>query len=1574
MEFDASSAVAIEDEFDPSSASPVEATAEFDSSSAAPVEEGQSFGDMARRVPASIAKAAADTIVGVSRLPHPVLDLVKNVPGGKELIKQGQEYFQQLGESAPSSYGVDESQNQTLPSKLISGAASLVPAIAAGPAAPAAMASMMGENLRQEAEAAGATEGQKDIAFVGGAAVGALSEALMGVPALLRSARAAKIPEATFKAISKEAAVQALKSAGREFTQEGIEQAGQNIIASKIAAYDPNRKVSQGVLESAALGAVIGGPVGAITQTAASLDAISAQSRATAAQVDSTIEDVATSVPPPVISTPSTEPPKVGGPVPAATVEAPERAAQAITEQGGESNATQERPITESSQPERTGTDAQRQAAETGSSNRPAESGQVAPEIDSKIKSAYEDIVGNSGFIDVNISELQKRTGLPMEEVQNWVRKQSREGNAVPSRGDWSLSSEEVRKGGIEIGQGENFLDRMHLKVRLEPEFRQSIGAPSQVSEEVKSGLIHPDDAPTLALIRRVAAKVGKASGIEEKIGKPVTVRPKSRPFGDTAGSYQVGGGRVTLDLRIRSRKSEGGKWFKNPHPLSEVVDTLTHELAHENVPKSEGPALRAEMARIRPMVEAALLDEGYVKEGKNYVPAKQAVETTGTPETQPTGEQIPTTTEGSEGYPTASAQGAVTENLSASQLETKLDSAIQNWKLAQTPEEKSRLWKEAQAVQAQINQAQGQSMGPGAASAAETLVKYAERKFGVRFEEDPRIAAELKAAAGNRYYEVLPHRVTAAEATELLDRLGDDQAERLIRDEGSNASFAVRSTVGQILIQRLNRKYQQLKDTNPKEAQAVLNRSADLSEWQMDFGTRLGQGVNSFAMWAKLSPEGKLQIIKKAVRKSRERYTQRHETEVKEVLDVLGTDRTAEEKTIDMKRLGKSNRTARKVRKNLKQLTENPQTADSFYDIAGKDLGLPELTGEQELKLRELASKVDAAPDGLPKWEAAKEFRSYAENIKGFNLSDFAFGYYYGNILSGFGTQIVNTVDTALNVLHEVNALAAVNPKAAAIIYSALGRGVANSRADAFLALTKGRKVSNSSIGESMGVMEQSKFGQKGGVAILDKGITTRTAKALLEAKPATVLNAWKYIGRAMSASDAVMFRGAQEAKAGLLAYKIATEEGLTSSQRTKRVNEILGWDRFDEFMEQAKKEGYSGMEQAARVTELMIMQRPEGLQQDSSAFASLATYNSKPEGILGNVARFVSQLSAKHPGFRLIVPFANIVANVFNRRLDNLPGVALYRARRGYYESEEAGKNAIMRGYISFGMITGLLGMVAGGLIEITGPGPDDPEKKRQLRESGWRPYSIKAGDKYFSFANTPISFALGIIGNVMDWSRYQKPDEKKDKAILTAVTYSLFKLGSYLFSQSFISGLSNFFDMVGSSQGKTEFAINNFVSQTTSAFSPLSGAMKDLDSIFDDTKRSAKTMETAVLSQIPFVRYAGRPALNAFGEPIKTGKIRPLARFVSQKTDDKAWGVIADKNLRVPVPDPHFKTDEQNYEYQKESGKQTKQWVLDNTDTLRSLSSVDAQELMNKSTAIIREGIRTNITLKQLNDAQK
>lgn len=177
-----------------------------------------------------------------------------------------------------------------------------------------------------------------------------------------------------------------------------------------------------------------------------------------------------------------------------------------------------------------------------------------------------------------------------------------------------------LKKLGIQKEWSESDIrDLLRRAAREVQSLRESVGSglmgsiravTPEASEAVKAGVIHPEDAEVLDRASRVVALVGKQSGIEAKIGLPATIRPKARPHGDTAGSYQVGGGRVTLEIRTRYRKSSGGEWFKRRHSDADIIDTIAHELAHEEVPKSEGPILRQEIARIKPMVEKAWADD----------------------------------------------------------------------------------------------------------------------------------------------------------------------------------------------------------------------------------------------------------------------------------------------------------------------------------------------------------------------------------------------------------------------------------------------------------------------------------------------------------------------------------------------------------------------------------------------------------------------------------------------------------------------------------------------------------------------------------------------------------------------------------------------------------------------------------------------------------------------------------------------------------------------------------------------------------------------------------------------------
>ena len=200
----------------------------------------------------------------------------------------------------------DPARDSEIGSAVVSGAASLAPLLAAGAINPAlaiaAGGGYMGETQRQDAAEKGASPTQQAAAFMTGAPVGAASEALLGVPQLLKSAAGAKLlPALLGKAeggldsmmaglFTKMApailpvAQQAVKSAVREGVQEGMEQIAQNTLAKDVVGYDPKRDRTEGAGMAMLAGSIVGGGVGAAAQASEELAKPAAQRALEAAQ------------------------------------------------------------------------------------------------------------------------------------------------------------------------------------------------------------------------------------------------------------------------------------------------------------------------------------------------------------------------------------------------------------------------------------------------------------------------------------------------------------------------------------------------------------------------------------------------------------------------------------------------------------------------------------------------------------------------------------------------------------------------------------------------------------------------------------------------------------------------------------------------------------------------------------------------------------------------------------------------------------------------------------------------------------------------------------------------------------------------------------------------------------------------------------------------------------------------------------------------------------------------------------------------------------------------------------------
>jgi RNA polymerase sigma factor (sigma-70 family) len=271
-------------------------------------EAEQTFGDKASRVMASAASQTLNTISGTTRLYQSstlgkLFDEVANLTG----IPTTQEFITELeGASSRASddYGVNPKQGDSFLSTLASGAGSLLPTLASGPLAPFTTAVSMGEQGFQEADQAGATEGQKVTAFLGNAAVGAITEKLLGIPAILKSAKAAKLPEGTLGNLVKTVVKQMGLGFAREGTQETLEQLSRDTIAAYVSAYDPDRKVFDGkklattFLAGGLLGGALGGTLTIAENATPDQIAPKEEMQEQASQIDAQLETLAQ--PPPL--------------------------------------------------------------------------------------------------------------------------------------------------------------------------------------------------------------------------------------------------------------------------------------------------------------------------------------------------------------------------------------------------------------------------------------------------------------------------------------------------------------------------------------------------------------------------------------------------------------------------------------------------------------------------------------------------------------------------------------------------------------------------------------------------------------------------------------------------------------------------------------------------------------------------------------------------------------------------------------------------------------------------------------------------------------------------------------------------------------------------------------------------------------------------------------------------------------------------------------------------------------------------------------------------------------------------
>lgn len=272
-------------------------------------------------------------------------------------------------------------------------------------------------------------------------------------------------------------------------------------------------------------------------------------------------------------------------------------------------------------------------------------------------------------------------------------------------------------------------------------------------------------------------------------------------------------------------------------------------------------------------------------------------------------------------------------------------------------------------------------------------------------------------------------------------------------------------------------------------------------------------------------------------------------------------------------------------------------------------------------------------------------------------------------------------------------------------------------------------------------------------------------------------------------------------------------------------------------------------------RIEQLVQNPTPEMIEK-AGEHARTNTFNNKA----GAFAQAIMSAKAKAPWLNIIVPFVRTPANIVKFGLKRTPlAPAFADVRADIKAGGTKQERAIARVLWGTSVMIGAGALAQAGYI--TGAGPEDKEEKAALMATGWRPYSIKAGDTYHEYSRLdPFAQWLSMAADLAT-TDYQHKDAGDIAAGL---------LGSFAnatINKTYMQGLSNFSEFLSDPKRNGSWYLQQQAGTLAQPFTLLS----NIASENDPYGRETNSVLDAIKYRVPGLRQDLPAKLDHFGEPV-------------------------------------------------------------------------------------------------------
>lgn len=267
-----------------------------------------------------------------------------------------------------------------------------------------------------------------------------------------------------------------------------------------------------------------------------------------------------------------------------------------------------------------------------------------------------------------------------------------------------------------------------------------------------------------------------------------------------------------------------------------------------------------------------------------------------------------------------------------------------------------------------------------------------------------------------------------------------------------------------------------------------------------------------------------------------------------------------------------------------------------------------------------------------------------------------------------------------------------------------------------------------------------------------------------------------------------------------------------------------------------------------------------------------------------VASIGRGATAMRDKVPVLRLVLPFIRTPTNILRKTISMTPGLNMtMKSYRERLMSNNSLTKAQARGEMVIGSSIMGMGVLLAGSGMITGSGPSDLKERARLRETGWRPYSVRVSDgeggfMYIEYLKLdPYSTIFGMVADGVDvYNRAEAMGNEPLKARATHVLNGLwFSVSRNVTNKTYLTGLKEVLDAFGASDGQRASSLLN--SRVASHIPAALAATPVTDDIVE-----VRSMLDALLSRLPGGSAGALPFRDLYGDTISVpgmSKMSPL-----------------------------------------------------------------------------------------------